>query len=228
MRTRSLLLFATTALLISFTARAQKFRAGFTLGLDASTINGFNNNDHLHKVGVIAGAIINTSLTPNVIAQIEMNFIQKGSLQPPDSLGNGYKKVALSYIELPLILRRRLNFNVRKKPVLGFELEFGASVGRLVDVVSINSQNAAVPIDGIHKYDVSLLAGLNYVVSKNFYVSIRYSNSVIPVMDRSPARGYLIYYTWNRGNNQALQFSLKFVFGGVGQAKPNVEGSDQQ
>jgi hypothetical protein len=215
---RALVLFQ--LFLVTKNGVAQKFNAGFTLGLDASTINGANLNNHFHKVGLIAGAVVNTSLTPNSIFQFELNFIQKGSLQPPDSLGNGYKKIAMAYIEIPIMIRRRLNFTVRKKPVNRFEIEGGASIGKLMTVTSVNSQNATTPTDHLfNPIDVSLLAGLNFNISKNVYFNFRYSNSVIPSIKRNTPYVYFLRYTWNRGNNQVLQFSFKFILNGVGQKR---------
>lgn len=226
------------ALLLLFCSRKadaqQKFRAGFTLGLSASDINGAHTiyrNRHFSKAGLIAGFLVNTQVSKKNAFQMELNFIQKGSLQRPDSLGNGYYKIALSYVEVPLLIRRQIYFTKRGAPVNRFDFEFGASVGRLVAYSVTNNANTVFTGNETGKYlnftDVSLLIGADCNISKNIAFCIRYSNSVIPAVKRNTPNIHFITYTWNRGNNQVLQFSIKFVFKGKTADTTPATGSDQ-
>ncbi len=198
------------------TSIAQRFRAGFTAGLVASDVNGADTRDNdndFSKVGITAGLLVNTQVTEKTILQLELNYIQKGSLQRPDSLNNGYFKIAFNYVEFPVLLRRRVKFKIRQKPVNRFDLEAGASVGRMVSYRLINSQNTILPpADNLFNYtDVSLLVGADYNISDNFIFCLRYSNSLIPVIKKNTPNLHFITYTYNRGNNMVFQFSFKYI-----------------
>lgn len=229
MKNIAFVIIALSLFFVTTRATAQKFNVGFTTGLSVSEINGANyisGNVGFHKVGVIAGAIINTSLTPKSLLQFEFNFIQKGSSQPPDSANNGYYKIALSYLEVPVLIRRRINFTMFKKPVSKIDLEGGLSFGRMISRNVTGSTNSSLPTGDLYNQtDISLLAGVDYNFSKNVYFCLRYSNSVIPAIKRNAPNFNFITYTFNRGNNMVLQFSFKFVFSGV--AKSSNTTADQ-
>ncbi|MGZ4088275.1 MAG: porin family protein [Bacteroidia bacterium] len=216
-------------------AYSQTFRAGFTAGLSASDINGahtINRNRHFSKAGLIAGFLVNTQISKKSVFQMELNFIQKGSLQRPDSLGNGYYKIALSYVEVPLLFRRQLYFTKKGVPVNRFDIELGASVGRLVGYSVTNNANTVFTGNETAKYlnftDVSLLIGFDCNITKTLGFSVRYSNSVIPAIKHTP-NIHFITYTFNRGNNQVLQFSLKYVLKGKAtDTTPKVQDASGQ
>ena len=199
-------------------ARAQTFRAGFTLGADATDINGMDTRDHdndFNKLGYTFGGIVNSTLDKKNMFQMEINYIKKGTMQKPDSMNNGYYKLALDYVEIPFLLRHRMHFNLAKKPVDGFDWELGASVGRMVRSTWIrDNYQYDVDLTRINKTDVSIFIGLNYGFSSHAFLSFRYSNSVIPAVKHDAIPGYLLPYTFNIGNNMVFQMALKFIFGG--------------
>ena len=215
--------FLIVAILVSWfsiTCSAQKFKAGFTLGLNATDINGADTRDNdndFSKLGVTVGGIVSTAINEKTIFQLELKFVQKGHLDKPDSLNNGYSKISLYYSEAPVLIKRQLKFNMRKKPMTRFMLECGASVGRLVNYEVIGATNYKIYSgpELFNFYDVSLLAGLGYNFSERVSLSIRYSNSVIPVIKKNIPNPAFITYSFNRGNNMVFQFAFKFVFGAV-------------
>ena len=199
-------------------ADAERFRAGLTLGVTATDIDGMDTHDQdndFYKLGFALGGIINTKLNAKNDLQVEINYIKKGTMQLPDSNNNGYYKLALDYIEVPFILRHHVKFNMGKMEVNKFDLELGASVGRLVNS-SWERGNYQYDIDMsmINSTDVSLLVGLSYNFSSHVNLNFRYSNSVIPSVKQNVIPGYLITYYYNSGNNMVFQMSLKFIFGG--------------
>lgn len=201
-------------------ALAQKFNAGFSLGLCATDISGAGTRDgdsDFHKIGFTAGGLINTPINKKNVFQFEINFIQKGSSQPPDSNNNGYYKIALAYVEVPLLVKRHVTFTLKKKPVNKVDLEAGASIGRMISrtVVGNTNYNIATPDKLFNRTDISILLGADYNFTKNVYFCFRYSNSIIPAIKRNTPNLNFITYTFNRGNNMVFQFSFKFVFGGV-------------
>lgn len=207
---------------------SQKFFGGFTAGLVASDINGADTRDpdnDFHKVGFTVGGLMNTQLTKKSILQFEINYIQKGSLQPPDSLNNGYFKIALGYVEIPLIIKRQIYFNWKQKRVNKVDIEAGVSYGRMVsnNVVGGTNYTLSSAANYFNTNDISVLIGADYNFTKNIYFCFRYSNSLIPAIKKNSANtGIQSVNTINKGNNMVLQFSFKFVFGGKKQETTNA------
>lgn len=197
--------------------RAQTFNAGIGAGLTVSEINGANtdpNRRGFHKLGVTAGGVANFRIARKTLFQFEINYIQKGSMQPPDSLNNGYYKINLGYIEIPLLLRQQIFFNWKGKKVNKADLEFGASYGKMFHRTVIGNTN--YQLNNTDPYyntnDISLLAGIDYNFTNNICFNFRYSNSLIPAVKRSTLVNGLVSQTFNRGNNMVFQFGFKFLF----------------
>ncbi len=207
---------------------SQKFNAGFSAGLTVSDIDGADTRDpdnDFHKVGFTAGALVNTQLTKKSILQFEINYIQKGSLQPPDSLNNGYFKIALGYVEIPILIKRQIYFNWKQKRINKLDIEFGLSYGRMVynEVVGGTNYTLSSASQYYNYNDVSALLGLDYNFTKNIYFCFRYSNSLIPTIKKNSANyGTQSIYTINKGNSMVFQFSFKFVLNGKKQETTSV------
>jgi len=139
----------------------------------------------------------------------------KGAQQQPDSNNQGYFKMALGYIEVPILLRHTLHMNIRRKPMERLEVEGGFSAGRLVTAGFTDGMNYPQPITAgsLNSTDVSVLGGLNFNFTPNIYFTLRYSNSLIPVINRNDIAPAFVRYTWNNGNNQVILMAIKYVFG---------------
>ena len=198
--------------------KAQKFNAGFSGGLVVSDIDGADTRDtdnDFHKLGFTAGGVVNTQIAKRTLLQFELNYIQKGSLQPPDSINNGYFKIALAYVEIPLLLRQQIFFNWKGKKINKIDLEAGVSYGKMIQRTVIGNTNYVISNTSnyYNTNDVSVLVGADYNFTKNILFCFRYSNSVIPAIKRTAIRPGFYSYAYNRGNNLAFQFSFKFIFG---------------
>jgi hypothetical protein len=204
--------------LLAGAAVAQNFRAGFTIGATATDIDGMDTRDRdndFNKLGYMLGGIVNSPLGKKNMFQMEMNYIKKGTMQKPDSMNNGYYKLALDYIEVPFMIRHRVHFNSSKKPIDRFDWEAGASAGRLVRSTWMRGNyQYDVDLSRVNKIDMSIFLGVNYNISSRVYLSFRYSNSVIPAVKHDVIPGYLLTYLFNTGNNMVFQMSLKLIFGG--------------
>lgn len=212
------LLVASLLLLGYHESNAQRFRAGFSGGLTVTDIDGADTKDNdndFYKLGFTAGALVNAQIGKKSSLQFEINYIQKGSLQIPDSLNNGYFKIAIDYVEVPLLVKRHVYFNMKKGPVNKVDMGIGVSVGQMVRKVVIDKTNNTLPnTDNLYnKTDVSLLAEIDYNFTKNICFCFRYSNSLIPAIKKNIPYAHFLYYTFNRGNNMVFQFSFKFLFG---------------
>jgi Outer membrane protein beta-barrel domain len=199
-------------------AGAQTFRAGFTLGAVRSDVDGMDSRDRdndFHKLGFVAGGIISSALGKRNVFQMEMNYIQKGTVQPPDSMNNGYYKLGIDYVEVPFMIRHHFSFNIGKMKIDRFDWEAGASIARMVrhDWV-LDNYPAPLNLSNMNRTDVSLMLGANYNFSSRICLNIRYTNSVIPAIKHNVIPSYLMRYYFNSGNNMVIHVSLKFIFGG--------------
>ena len=211
------ILTACLFLIMACSAWAQSFNAGIGGGLVVSEINGANtdpNRRGFHKLGATVGGVANFRIAQKTLFQFEINYIQKGSMQPPDSLNNGYYKIALGYIEIPLLIRQQIFFNWKGKKINKVDLEFGASYGKMFQRTVIGNTN--YQLNNTENYynsdDISLLAGIDYNFTNNICFNFRYSNSLIPAVKRSTLVNGLISQTFNRGNNMVFQMGFRFLF----------------
>jgi len=195
-----------------------QFKAGPTIAFVISDINGANsapNRKNFHKIGFAGGLAVNSRVAKKTLIQFELTYIQKGSMQPPDSLNNGYYKIALDYVEIPVFVRQQLFFNWKGKRINKVDLELGASYGRMIRRNVIGNTN--YQLNGTEELyntnDVSLLAGLDFNFTQNVCFNFRYSNSLIPAIKRTALRNGFVSQTFNRGNNMVFQLGFKFMFG---------------
>lgn len=211
------LLFPLILFLLNSPLFAQSFNAGISGGLVVSEINGANalpNRRGFHKLGVTVGGVANFRIAKKTLFQFEINYIQKGSMQPPDSLNNGYYKIALGYVEIPILLRQQIYFNWKGKKINKVDIELGASYGKMIQRTIIGNTNYQLnnTADYYNSNDISLLVGIDYNFTNNICFNFRYSNSLIPAIKRTALRSGFVSQTFNRGNNMVFQFGFKFLF----------------
>jgi hypothetical protein len=212
--------------------QTSRFRAGLTFGPVASDIAGMDTRDRdndFNKLGLSFGALVNTRLNEKNVFQLEINYIIKGSSQQPDSANNGYYKLGLQYLEIPIMIRHTLRMNIRRKPVDKLEIEYGASVGRLIGSNFTGQDNYQQQIapNSLNNTDVSIFAGLNFNLTPNIYFTFRYSNSVIPVVKRNAINPAFIRYEFNDGDNLVALFAVHYVFGKDRPIKASAQPTDQ-
>jgi hypothetical protein len=195
-----------------------RFRAGISLGAVATDIPGTDTRDNdsdFKKLGFTFGALVSTELSAKNTLQLEINFTQKGAQQDPDTLNNDYFRLALNYIDVPLIFRHKLHLNIRRKPMDKLEIEAGASFDRLISYAYTDGTNypRTVNPNTLNSTTASVLAGLNFHLTPHIYFTLRYSNSFIPALKRNSVPPAFYRYAYNSGNNQVVLFAVKYVFG---------------
>jgi hypothetical protein len=199
------------------TVSAQLFKAGLSAGLLASDIPGTDSRDNdvdFKKAGFTFGGIISADINEKNSFQFEINYIQKGALQTPDSNNNGYFKISLNYVEVPLLIKHHLHFSMGKLEMTRFDLEGGASIGRLVQFAESRDNYAQlIGRDNYNSTEVSVFGGIDYNITSHLYLCVRYSNSVIPAIKRNNVSPQFITYTFNKGSNVLFVFNLKYIFG---------------
>jgi len=198
-----------------FPLMAQRFNVGILAGADISDVDGADLTDpdnDFNKFGFTVGGYVNTKINKSTF-QMEIAFAQKGSSQPPDSTNNNnYYKLALDYVDVTLVYRHSIHFNLGKSPTDKFELEGGASVGYLFySSYEVKSIYYTIPLNTT---DISAFVGVVYNFTPNFAIDIRYANSIIPVIKHDAYNTYPLYYgSWNDGHNLVFQITFKYTFG---------------
>lgn len=198
---KNLFILLILSLLSTLPLFSQDFNGGVLGGLSASEISG----DRLsgpNKAGVYLGAYVNRYFSPRSSVQMELDFIQKGSRENPDS-SNNYQSylLRLNYIELPV--HYRYDFAERAT------LEVGLSFGVLVH--SYEEANGLETVSGpeFNSTDLSFNFGFFYTVLEKLRINVRYSNSILAVRPHSQGQTY----RWNQGQyNEVLSFVLFYEF----------------
>jgi hypothetical protein len=220
---------AFVSLLIFFASQlyAQHFMAGLSVAPIVTDVQGTDTRDFDNdfvKLGYSFGLFVNRQMDEKNIIQFEINLVQKGAEQLPDSNNNGYFKLALNYVEVPVLIRHRMHFGVNSRFYNNFEWELGLSGGYLFGYTYTggNGYNLTFPQGSMNSLDISVLAGVNYLISPSFYFGVRYSNSLIPVLKHNaiPPQSLNSYsLDFNNGNNLVWAFSLKYIIAGKADSK---------
>ncbi len=192
---------------------SQRFKPGVIAGFVATDQVGVDPLDNdFHKAGFTLGGLLNTKLSEKNSIQFEILYVQKGSLQPGDSLNNyNFYKLSLDYIEVPLMFRHNVKFNMNKKPVDRFYIEAGPSFGRLVRTY-INNNGIISTAGNFKNNELALNLGIGFTIVNNLSFNLRYSSSIIPVVVHPLQVDRFIWYTFNKGDNVVFSFSLRYIF----------------
>ena len=185
-------------LFYSTNLNAQKFGGGFTIGFNASQIDGDQLAGY-HKIGWNAG--LNTSYNLNDPWQLNVDFLfsQRGSRSQlfPDA-SEAVRKITLNYIELPLYLAYqdwKIDDDFFK--IQGFA---GISLGRLFSVKNALGDND-INSDNFQKNDLSYLLGVKFMFTKHMGMSGRYTRSFVKM-----------YKNPDDGSKSLLSYFLNFAF----------------
>jgi hypothetical protein len=190
--------------LISCALYAQDFNGGVLGGLSASEISG----DRLtgpNKAGLYLGVFVNRYFSKRSSIQMELDYIQKGSRENPDS-ANAYESylLRLNYIELPV--HYKYDFIDRAS------LETGLGFGFLIH--SYEEANGYEDVSGsdFKTLDMSFNIGASYMFIENLWINVRYSNSILAVRPHEGGQSY----KWNNGQyNEVLSFTIHYVIPGL-------------
>lgn len=201
---KGIVIFILTIILAGSAVIAQDFNGGVLGGLAATEISG-DGKWGPNKAGVYAGFFVNRYFSERSSVQMELDFIQKGSRENPDSSNNyNFYLLRLNYLEIPL----HYKYDFHEKG----SLEAGLSLGFLVH--SHEEGNPGNPPAGgdFTKTDFSFNIGAYYTLLENLRINIRYSNSILPVRDHSSGATDRM----NKGQyNEVLSFTFHYVIPGL-------------
>jgi len=182
---------------------SQQFEGGILGGLTASQIDGDSYKGY-NKVGIQAGAWVQRLFTYTVAGQLELRYVQKGSLHTNKIDDPTYYKAALHYIDIPILAQYIYNEKVIFE--LGIGPEFLIS-GKEFDAHSELPEREPY----FNKFTMSAIAGIGYTFWDILTFSARFNYSIIPIRDHPSGQSYLL----NQGQyNNVLSFAVYYKISG--------------
>ena len=163
------------------------FKGGVLAGATTSQISG-DNLAGFHKLGAMAGVFANCVLVEQpkfgLKLQMEMDFVMKGShsFSRPGQAVNPMAKYVLNlgYIEVPVLLRFRIaRITIRNSS--DFEFELGPAFGVNLYAHERDVYGRILGRPAFNRMEFSMMGGLTYVFKEHHGITLRYSNSIVPV-----------------------------------------------
>ena len=197
------LLFNITFLFCTVSAFSQQFEGGILGGLTASQIDGDSYSGY-NKVGIQAGAWVHRLFTYTIAGQMELRYVQKGSLKTNKLNDPTYYKASLHYIDIPIMAQYIYNEKVI------FELGIGPEF-----LVSSKESDAHGELPDrephFHTLTMSAIAGIGYTFWDVLTFSARFNYSIIPIRDHPSGQSYLL----NQGQySHVLSFAVYYKISG--------------
>jgi hypothetical protein len=185
---------------------SQRFNGGVSLGLAATQISG-DNLSGFDKAGPCVGGFVEYPLKGDTVClQLQLYYIQKGSRKAVNPNTGDYTtyRLALNYIEIPFFLK----YTFRKKYVV----DGGPAMGVLF-ASSVQNQFGNYPAGDPHNrpfrpLELSFSLGIGYRLTNKLLLSIRNSNSLLPVRKHYGGGTFRL----NRGQyNSVMLFSAAYT-----------------
>lgn len=194
-------------LFLAIASHAQtRFKAGLKAGIATSQVEG-DTYGGFDKFGFDGGATLQAKVNEKWAAQFEILFVQKGSKHVGDANKGdlSFYLMELNYLEVPLLLQYK-----QKK----FTFEIGPGVGYLISAKEFDFNGDIYNPIPFNHTEVSANLGINYQIYKNFGITWRFTNSILPI--RKYASGASFWYNPGQRNN-VLAFTLTYTFGNAEQ-----------
>lgn len=174
------------------------------MGMAVTQIDGDNLGGY-NKPGIRGGGWVNTLVSENIILQLELEFIQKGSKISQSELNNDptYYHARLNYLQAPVLVQTSLMTRLTG--------EAGIAGAYLVASLEDDDGGGFIEADPpFDQFEFSGLIGLNYDLSEHFIVNVRFNYSLLPI--RPHPGGQTRWPDLGQYNN-AMLFSLYFRIG---------------
>lgn len=186
---------------LAFHANAQHFKAGLTVGLAATQVDGDSHGGY-NKVGPIAGFWVQRNMSSSWFGRLEFRYIQKGSYAKSENDGGStFYRIRLNYFELPVFAGYKF---INGITVLG-----GVSVGYLAQAQEMD-ESGSFPSEDIsyfRKYEVAGIAGFEYNYSERWAFGTFFSYSIFPIRPYNDNISYRLNYGQY---NRVIEFVAKF------------------
>jgi hypothetical protein len=147
----------------------QRFKAAPLLGFNLSQIDGDDLSGY-HRIGLAAGGRVAAVLHPRWRLTLELQYIQQGSSRGRNEFSGSLDKVALQFVEAPLMVQ----FLEWK-----FQINLGASYGRLIQYRVIDNTGSDVSDQFTYQPDqFFLLGGLTFLFTDHVGLDLRLSRAL--------------------------------------------------
>lgn len=179
---KKILFLAIIAFSFATTIYGQNFYGGLVAGGTMSQIGG-DGRGGFHKVGIVGGAFAGLKLNDDFDIQMELKYIQKGSLSNDfESFpGSDPFLIKLDYIDLPIVMSYNLNkININDVNLKWMKLEFGLSLDVLVNARQ-KILGQIVLSDPWNRLVVNTVLGVRVDVRENLEVGLRSINSMTSI-----------------------------------------------
>lgn len=183
-----------------------RFKGGVHAGINLSQISG-DQLSGFHKMGAYLGLFANVPINKEQSwkVQMELNFTMKGSKThtPPRSnatLPKNIYKLNLYYAEIPILFKY--------VALRGIELEVGPALGYLFSHKETENGDPIIGRPSFSNFDFSGMIGATFCFKEHYGLSIRYSNSIIPI--RTP--NWVINQWVKKQLNSCIIVSINYQF----------------
>ena len=193
----------------SSNVQSQEFRGGIVAGIAGTQVMG-DGLSGPNKAGICIGPYVNLALSDKTSIQMQLELMQKGSRQNPDSTNNFHSYLLrLNYVQVPLMFQYQYNQY--------FGLEAGASYGVLFSSYEEVNGYTAPLISGedFKERDLSLHAGIHWYLSDNLKAEFEFSHSLLYIRGQE-VKGPTMFFNNGEYNHVlllAVQYQIENMFG---------------
>ena len=163
----------------------QRFGAGFTLGLNASQLDGDDHKGY-SKIGIKGGLVGITRISPRLDIQLELLYSQRGA--KPSANTNSTTRspeISLNYAETPVMISFKTlggwDGTYRLKILTGFS--YARLIGSKVEKDVNSSPSAEILEEAFKKNDISWKVGASIMVTPQLMLGVRHTISLMPLLD---------------------------------------------
>lgn len=190
---------------------AQKFDGGLLAGFNGSQVRGHVQSNGFHKMGVLAGAWVQSNINDKFYWNFELKYSQKGFRINPTLKNNGYLYIyRLNYIDMPVAIGYQYNEK--------FSIFAGLSFNYLVSKSAEDNYSRIEIEDGTLSWETAFYTGVKvnfYQMvqrdwAKNFKLDLRYQFSAIPIYTTNSK---LFYYSPYSQFNSVISTALYYTIG---------------
>ena len=184
---KRLLLLIIVAFSFATSVYGQNFYGGLIAGGTMSQIGGDDRGGY-HKVGIVGGAFAGLNLTEYFDVQMELKYIQKGSLSNDieNRPGSDPFLIKLDYIDLPIVFSYNLkNININEFNLKPLNLEFGLSFDFLVNARQEMLGLEVTASDPWRKVVLNTVLGVRFDINDDFAIGLRTINAMTSICKSS-------------------------------------------
>ncbi len=165
----------------------QNFFGGLIAGGVMSQVGGDDRGGY-HKLGLVGGAFAGLKLSEDLDIQMELKYIQKGSLSNDveNRPATDPFLIKLDYIDLPIVFAYNLNkVNINDINLKWLKLEFGLSLDVLVNA---RQELQGVTVDASDPWKrlvVNTVVGVRFSVAKDIEIGLRAVDAMTSICNSS-------------------------------------------